>query len=673
LFCLQYFGSGKTTLGMVFGQQIKKPDVIAHFEEQISREPDLRQQQQIADEWQLLRTKCEEKDMGYIYVPMMENVPFHVRTARALGIDIGAPPDPELLVNAVLRQAQQHPHLLHVDEILQEHLGGLRAFSVELWRKLVWLKLESKQLPRVYLFVTGRSIDMFDLPVAGSVPSPCGSTFIVLDMLHTEHITQVRRHLTDPAMHEHPILLRNFDEVTFGQVLDEALTEATGGAPRLLLYAFRALHFLNADLSTEASIKTAVYEEVYKLLASLRAVASELVSPSENSESFGLLYTFSIMKKELQLSDMVTYFSSKSAKSIGRLLRTDTFFLVRGVHSERFYLRLPHYHIVAARARWGSENGVASFLAALFGGKRPILEPWLLFENLPLHIISFRARNGSGNVNRSWQFVIPELFGSSLYATYALFEFSDSNKYQVLEGSARLIEQLEADPTRFFDSGILYPPPKSHSADAFHVVRSMKSDIPCVIFEWQMKLWNSDITMATVRDEVQKVVGRSHSVLLLLFARLGVSLKTAVLDSHGAVLVLRSWNNDKAAEYAFHGNKLLWRAESQNAKGNWHVFPEQTVSAVSWFRRESPDRNAAPVIVRPMLEVVIPHPDIIKALITPQLFDALLHYEKQRGLLQQSLPELMHLVHGALTPNPAMRVPSSVAELQHFVADLSIG
>jgi hypothetical protein len=61
------------------------------------------------------------------------------------------------------------------------------------------------------------------------------------------------------------------------------------------------------------------------------------------------------------------------------------------------------------------------------------------------------------------------------------------------------------------------------------------------------------LTMATIRDEVAKSAQKLDSVLIVYSAKVGLQLQGAMTDQ---VLILRSWPDESAAEYAF-ANKYL--------------------------------------------------------------------------------------------------------------------
>ena len=120
--------------------------------------------------------------------------------------------------------------------------------------------------------------------------------------------------------------------------------------------------------------------------------------------------------------------------------------------------------------------------------------------------------------------------------------------------------------------------------------------------------------MSTVRDEVGKASKTVDSVLVIFSATVGKQLAGAMPDSK--VLVLRSWDDKTAASFSFANSKsstLLWRSETCD---RWCQFPDLVPS-------DSKPSGAKFVEVRPGLEVVIPHHDVVKQLVGAKLFDAL--------------------------------------------------
>jgi hypothetical protein len=169
-------------------------------------------------------------------------------------------------------------------------------------------------MPLVYFLVTGKSTDFFfNLGTGGQ--SPVSSELLVLDMLSAEHVGQVRKHLQEL---KEPIKLAVETE-DLKNHLDRRLCAATGGAPRLLLYTLRALHyaceFKQVRLDSEESINDAVNHQVYEILESVPTVKREL-SPSdakaETKMAYGILLACVLYRKHLHYETKIAFGDQES-------------------------------------------------------------------------------------------------------------------------------------------------------------------------------------------------------------------------------------------------------------------------------------------------------------------------------------------------------------------------
>jgi hypothetical protein len=116
---------------------------------------------------------------------------------------------------------------------------------------------------------------------------------------------------------------------------------------------------------------------------------------------------------------------------------------------------------------------------------------------------------------------------------------------------------------------------------------------------------------------------------VIFAAAVGPELCEAVDAAEGRVLVLPSWHKKTAAEFVFKSagksataaateerkSVLLWRAHKKK-KVLWCVFPDQGTTLEETGK-------GAHVVVRAGLEVVIPHHDVVRALVGAKTFDAL--------------------------------------------------
>jgi hypothetical protein len=146
--------------------------------------------------------------------------------------------------------------------------------------------------------------------------------------------------------------------------------------------------------------------------------------------------------------------------------------------------------------------------------------------------------------------------------------------------------------------------------------------------------------MAMVQEVVNKGVKKLTSLLVNFAATVGKELMDAIDAAEGRVLVLRSWDEETAAEFAFAsagksgGNAmvaaaareereetkrmsvLLWRAHGLEEENSWCVFPERPAPESA----RMPATRGSKVVVRPGLEVVIPHHDVVKKLVGDKMF-----------------------------------------------------
>jgi hypothetical protein len=157
--------------------------------------------------------------------------------------------------SCLVAYAQEHgPTLFRFDEVCSDpghDLHKLRQLAVAVWAHQWDIKHKHSrgEMPRIYFLVTGKSTQPLEDVGRGGQMSPCGSHFLVLDMLSLKHIAQVRRWLQNHSKVVKPLALRGLRDVDCNH-LDACLARATGGAPRLLLYTLRALHHLRVSLGS---------------------------------------------------------------------------------------------------------------------------------------------------------------------------------------------------------------------------------------------------------------------------------------------------------------------------------------------------------------------------------------------------------------------------------------
>ena len=95
----------------------------------------------------------------------------------------------------------------------------------------------------------------------------------------------------------------------------------------------------------------------------------------------------------------------------------------------------------------------------------------------------------------------------------------------------------------------------------------------------------------------------------------GQELLNVLNGADDKVVVLTAWSSDTAAVYQMATTKvLLWRADAEDS---WCEFPSKEATDL----KPKPDGKS--VTVRPGLEVVLPHPDVVAELVGSDLITAL--------------------------------------------------
>jgi hypothetical protein len=669
LFCAQFFGSGKTTLGEVFPDKVKDEKVIKTFTTALDNPA--RFNARLKSEWAIIQNQGIQRvliDVGT--EPSIRKGA--VNAIQAAAIRAAATRDPatanykfpdtvghhdpfnspaDAAQHLVKYAADHGPTLFHFDEVCskQEHdLTELRQLAVAVWKQMHAIAREkgAAAMPRIYFLVTGKSIESFEeVGISG-----IGSYHLVLDMLKAEHVGAVRSHIMNDQRKDeegnakHALRLNNLNKEEDGGYLDECLSLATGGAPRLLLYAFRALEFTKASLATRAEIDVAVKETVFSLLRGINDVAREFLPTSSSPSSrkaFHLLLGFSLQRTRLKLSKAVKLDGKDT--TLGQILRGQPFFLSRvGDYGEGgfFVLSLSHYHLMAAKLKFGTDDAALMLLMSMAGGTISANEIWRVFELLPVQMMAIVMASKaamSQALNRtkmqswsealpdllSWSEALPDLLGNSQVAKIAKFDLGRqpfAEHYE--EGQCPAVfERTARNTERYVTSGgSVLPSDKSPSADLFHVQRRTDGK-GHVLIEWQAKFKiGSQLTMSTVRAEVGKAAKKLDSVLIIYSTTVGDQLIGAMADGDCKVLTLHSWDSETAAVFAFQdpaSKTLLWRPVT-TPDDQWYDFPDQTSASATTV-----NESAMTVEVRPGLDVVIPHHDAVEQLVRPTLFDAL--------------------------------------------------
>eukprot|EP00035_Acanthoeca_spectabilis_P019357 m.420607 g.420607 ORF g.420607 m.420607 type:complete len:875 (+) comp16846_c2_seq21:4661-7285(+) len=617
LFCVQYFGSGKTTLGRVFFEQIQTPDVQKFFEMKVKGDTDLEH------EWAELKTSLDSA----VHVPLVvADVPDVLRAALAVatGVTYDAVNDPfavRTVAAKVVEFAERRgPTLLHFDEVGSDkghNINDIRRLAVAVWTELHSRLATSGRSPMVYFLVTGRSTEPFQSIGRGSVGSPCGNHFLVLDLLKAEHVGDVRQWLSGadiPA--ERRLKLNNLTDADAGCYLDRVLTDATGGAPRLLLYTLRALAYLQCSLGSNDEIDSAM-NSVYSALTKVPDIAREFI-PSRSDADAKLEFSYLLalsLSGVLNVSIMEQKFVVSGREvSVATMMRFQPFFLSRVDKKdvEHFTLELPLFYRRRAAQVFGT-GGVPMLLLALSQSRVEAHERWRLFELVVPHAVAVRAafrKVGVAPTPSMWADALPNLFGKSNIAKALVFDLG-AKPFECTAARVTSGWGPEGVPPDLVSRGTVFPPDKAPSEDAFHFQR--KSDGTTAVVGWQMKLFEATtFTLATLRDEVGKCMKVITEVFVVTCTRFGAELG-GVIAKNGKVLVLGAWDDTTSAEYAMGSEQLLVRAAGAE---KWCVFPT---------KGETSDvpKNSTVVTVRSGLEVVLPHPEVVSELVGKEIMKSL--------------------------------------------------
>jgi hypothetical protein len=436
-------------------------------------------------------------------------------------------------------------------------------------------------------------------------------------------VGQVRKHLQEL---KEPIKLAGLTE-ELEEHLDQRLCAATGGAPRLLLYTLRALHyacvFNGIKLDSAESIDGAVNDHVYQLLYSVPTVRREL-SPSdakaETKRAYGLLLACVLYRKHLHYETKIAF--GDQEYPVSRLLKSQAFFLSRehqNLQPGEFVLTFPEYHLRAMQTEY--RTGVPMLLSCFAGAALPMAEPWRLFEILPAHAMAVSAALGTDDpMSRTWSDVVPAFFADSAIAKRMLFDLG--GQPFSIHREEKLLDVLQDSTSleRLCCCGAVVGPDKSNSADMVHIqrLRDDKGRLVVAVMEWQSKLLiTSDFSMAELADEVNKERGQCPVVLTILCSRFGKILLDILQKQH--VLVLQSWSEKESAEFVLPPSGVLyWRPKTGDDVA-WCKWPEVLPASP-----QPATGNSKVVTVRPQLEVVLPHPDVMRAVLGSRLVDGVM-------------------------------------------------
>eukprot|EP00736_Rhodelphis_marinus_P012917 Rmarinus@m.7502 len=493
LYCVQSSGAGKTTLGKQFPQQVFRNRDFQAFMQKWLKPIDcrFRDLSDLQPEWQYLQ---DRKEMRHVHLDVrtMKNVVFEAATLVADGVPVDRDLSPEDAAKFLVSYADRYgPTLFHFDLHFDEvdrteqvrELKELQKVAVATWLQM-WEIKEAKgadAMPRIYFLVTGK-LAVPDLR-HNIYLSDCGCRFLVLDMLTWRHVGEVRRHVMN--LPHNPLKLDGLKDEDAGY-LDRCLAAATGGSPRLLLYALRALHCLQPALDSRDNIHKAISDDVFDLLIGIKAVSAEFYPSRVDAPElacFRALLSFCLSGTRLQFHSRA--WTGKEHMSIAHMLRFQPFSLSR-CDMCSFTVHLPWFHLQAAANRFDS-NPANVLLISMAGAAARMRNPRRIFDVLPAQFVVSQAalRMQSARSLVTWAEAFPTLLGDSRIAKEAAFHLG-SKPYAIHPiAEPRLVQDQHEQGAQI--GGSLYPAGMSESADLFHVQRQKDGD-GFVSFEWQQKL-----------------------------------------------------------------------------------------------------------------------------------------------------------------------------------------
>ena len=127
------------------------------------------------------------------------------------------------------------------------------------------------------------------------------------------------------------------------------------------------------------------------------------------------------------------------------------------------------------------------------------------------------------------------------------------------------------------------------------------------VMEFQTKLFTTSVfTVADLRDETQKICAHETVpvVLCIVYTHFGPDLESVLNGQR--VLVLGSWGDEAAVYCLAPDKKLYWG----RVGGKWSEWPTKTIA-----EPQLNCGNAAVVSVRRNLELVLPHPEVVRVVL----------------------------------------------------------
>lgn len=616
-FAAQMFGSGKTTLGENFVKQLSDPGLKKYVEDRFAEKEktaaddpsglcELKEYHAaFCTEWELAkRAQTLYVDVGGYTV--LGAVPGLV--AKIAGVAASVSPEPvEALAEVVVRRAaadKSSPLFVHFDEVgsLGEGVLTLRDGVRRTWVEMN--RLRGEAMPHVYFYLSGKGIP---LTVLGQSTSPVGTKWIILDVLHENHIRTIREQLLPDC----------------GAGLDCCLQKWTGGAPRLLLYCLRVLHHLRGAGPLGDDLDKQM-EYVSDILSKIGAVASDVFVDARADQDLHEAWLHLMVLGQLQVPcrrDMKLRVG-RSDFTIERLLGALNVYITTAkaeATEDAFCVHIMKLVERFVRERFSSDCRVPLFFGDVHTSRLDAAE--LLERLVEQHIIvrACMAPDGQG-----WNALLSPLLGGSQLATGTV-RLNRGQPLVLMPGVSDTVSRIEPtanahnllklstlhseDLSKFMaavSTGHVYRPrAMSGSADSF-----CKQDD--FILEIQDKSGVGDgLTLADIAKEVVKCV-KGHVVVLLFVAlKLNPSLERWVGDG---VLTLKSGSYQEEAGSA--DGALMYKPIGGKV---W----TESISSGAWakLKKGRHDGKYSELVVRTGLEVVVPSPAAVRQFLGEADFD----------------------------------------------------
>ncbi|CAJ1403875.1 unnamed protein product [Effrenium voratum] len=610
----QMFGSGKTTLGRNFIQQLKDSEYEKFAKEKIARLENKMIEESLEAEWNLMkRARTLYWDLSGCHT--VEAVADRL-TGKSHG-DVSGHIANHVMCKAIKGGAT--PLFVHFDEVgeLGNQVGDLREAIRQTWSKM--LEQEADQpMQRIYFFLSGRDVPLNAL---GKPGSPIGTKWIILDMLKEEHIKSI---LSTSTLSQK---LREFSELNG---LPKTLVQWTGGSPRLLVYCLRALHHLSEEgVSTGDGEQT--MEMVYSIFQEVQAIAGEVFLAAEDEGDWRETWMYLILLAQLRVPchrRMVVHVGNSENNLETLLGRLNIYIskpskLIVGIE-DPFYIC--HMKMVEkfVRARFSSDCRVHLFLGAETG-----MNAAQLLECLVEQRIIVKACLGQ-DFACLWKVLLNPLLDGTMAAdkVVVLDKGSPLKPFPKITQQAKSLSEvtlplpnilhpnnLSAAMEKLDSNKVYRPGQKSGSADTFIKQEGF-------VIELQDKSGvASGITWSDICKEVNKCLKDGHVIWVLIAIKLSETMLRWVGDKP---LVLKAGYYQEEA--VSKNSMLLYRPECSK---HW---TQKIVNGK--FEKLPSGKNTTgqhtELLVRENLEVVIAPPSAIKEFLGAEDFEIVQRLAEQK-------------------------------------------